>query len=378
MNTRQILAFGLLMITMASAGRCEAQFDYEPPTVYMERTDPQEEDCVAKSTAYVNCAGIICSLPLMGDPEQDTDANEAVFELDPCELNCHGHTGLAAPQRISAVVTDEALKPDTPRTTVMLLKGGGTVRVTCAGAPDNEGPEPAIPLEVGTHVYELSRTIPQFTVLGVNPPGSCDKVEDRRYTLRIRLRGRGGSAPLDPDVLHNFVMHMSVTVDNNPVMTSFVVSYDPIFNQYCLTGTLQHQNEDKTVDDTPEIVNEVSRGGFSLDYDSEMVVKQGSNVSIIFWQAASSGLEACDGVHEDSASHTFSYLPYLEVDVTDEFLAGDANQDGVVNLLDVAEFVAMVQSGEYNPLADINRDCAVDLLDVDCFTEMISGCDGDW
>ena len=55
-----------------------------------------------------------------------------------------------------------------------------------------------------------------------------------------------------------------------------------------------------------------------------------------------------------------------------DFIAGDVNGDGVINLLDVAPFVAAI-SGEYDAAADINCDGSVDLLDVDPFIELLDG-----
>ena len=54
-------------------------------------------------------------------------------------------------------------------------------------------------------------------------------------------------------------------------------------------------------------------------------------------------------------------------------IQGDVNCDGVVNLLDVAPFVAAIQSGDGSPKADINVDGAVNLLDVSPFVDLLSG-----
>lgn len=52
---------------------------------------------------------------------------------------------------------------------------------------------------------------------------------------------------------------------------------------------------------------------------------------------------------------------------------GDANCDGFVNLLDVADFVAMLSDGTYKPTADMNFDGCINLLDVQGFIDAISG-----
>jgi outer membrane protein assembly factor BamB len=59
--------------------------------------------------------------------------------------------------------------------------------------------------------------------------------------------------------------------------------------------------------------------------------------------------------------------------LVDTFLLGDLNGDGVVNLLDVAPFVAAIVNGTFIPEADINGDGHVDLLDVQPFVQLLVG-----
>jgi hypothetical protein len=54
-------------------------------------------------------------------------------------------------------------------------------------------------------------------------------------------------------------------------------------------------------------------------------------------------------------------------------LIGDVNLDGVVDLLDVDPFVALLANGGYLAEADIDQDGDVDLLDVDPFVALLSG-----
>ena len=53
-------------------------------------------------------------------------------------------------------------------------------------------------------------------------------------------------------------------------------------------------------------------------------------------------------------------------------LFGDTNGDGMVNLLDVADFVDAIGSTEFLPEADINRDGIVNLLDVAPFIDLLN------
>ena len=54
-------------------------------------------------------------------------------------------------------------------------------------------------------------------------------------------------------------------------------------------------------------------------------------------------------------------------------LLGDVNCDGSVDLLDVAPFVDLISTGQFDAKADINEDMAVDLLDVGPFVTLLGG-----
>ena len=58
------------------------------------------------------------------------------------------------------------------------------------------------------------------------------------------------------------------------------------------------------------------------------------------------------------------------VTITANFIPGDANNDGSVNLLDVDSFVQQVANGQYSAVADLNRDGEVNLLDVTPFVQI--------
>ena len=57
--------------------------------------------------------------------------------------------------------------------------------------------------------------------------------------------------------------------------------------------------------------------------------------------------------------------------ITNDFLLGDINGDGTVNLLDVQPFVDLIANGGFLKQADINGDGNVNLLDVSGFVELI-------
>ena len=74
------------------------------------------------------------------------------------------------------------------------------------------------------------------------------------------------------------------------------------------------------------------------------------------------------GGNGDSFRSSFHSL-FHELDVT-EFILGDINQDGAVNLLDVAPFIDLIIAGEFQSEADVNGDGVVDLLDVAPFVDL--------
>ena len=59
--------------------------------------------------------------------------------------------------------------------------------------------------------------------------------------------------------------------------------------------------------------------------------------------------------------------------VSQGFLLGDVNDDGVIDLLDVAPFIDLIINGGFNPAADLNGDGLVDLLDVSPFVDLLIG-----
>lgn len=58
---------------------------------------------------------------------------------------------------------------------------------------------------------------------------------------------------------------------------------------------------------------------------------------------------------------------------TGDFILGDVNQDGSVDLLDVSPFVELLVSGGFQSEADINGDGEVNLLDVSPFVDLLTG-----
>ena len=57
----------------------------------------------------------------------------------------------------------------------------------------------------------------------------------------------------------------------------------------------------------------------------------------------------------------------------DSPLIGDVNLDGMVDFLDIPEFIARVTGGEFQTEADINGDGDVDFLDIPEFIDLLTG-----
>ncbi len=90
----------------------------------------------------------------------------------------------------------------------------------------------------------------------------------------------------------------------------------------------------------------------------------GAMDEVAFWSRAVSNEEITQLFNDGNG---FPLLP------TPPVLLGDTNQDGDVNLLDVAPFIELLSSGEYQAEADVNEDCVVNLLDVSGFIDILSG-----
>ena len=54
-------------------------------------------------------------------------------------------------------------------------------------------------------------------------------------------------------------------------------------------------------------------------------------------------------------------------------LLGDINMDSNVDLLDVASFVSLIVSGNFQCEGDMNQDGTVDFLDISPFVEALTG-----
>ena len=117
---------------------------------------------------------------------------------------------------------------------------------------------------------------------------------------------------------------------------------------------------------------DAGNGLFSPRVDDEFTIL--SSVGSIVGQFDNNPISISDG---NGYQWEVLYNPNditLRLDSIDTgFLLGDINQDGIVDLLDVAPFVDVLTSGVYEIRADINCDSTVDLLDVSLFVDLLTG-----
>ena len=76
-----------------------------------------------------------------------------------------------------------------------------------------------------------------------------------------------------------------------------------------------------------------------------------------------------DGANNDSSGADAASLTV----VAPGPLLGDVNCDGVDDILDVAPFIEILSSAQYDEKADVNQDGVINLLDVDPFVAILNG-----
>ena len=83
------------------------------------------------------------------------------------------------------------------------------------------------------------------------------------------------------------------------------------------------------------------------------------------------------GVNPDTLSPSTVGVGFERIILTlgggDSPLIGDVNLDGMVDFLDIPEFIARVTGGEFQAEADINGDGDVDFLDIPEFIDLLTG-----
>ncbi len=103
---------------------------------------------------------------------------------------------------------------------------------------------------------------------------------------------------------------------------------------------------------------------------------EGDTFDILDWNTISGQFNAFDFSEAPLPSNLAWDVSRLRVDgtigVVSNVLLGDVNLDGLINLLDVEPFVALLTNGDFQNEADINQDGFVNLLDIEGFVALLS------
>ena len=120
------------------------------------------------------------------------------------------------------------------------------------------------------------------------------------------------------------------------------------------------------------------QGGFQPDPTDQFALVSAANIIGSFSNVASgSRLSTVDGAGSFRVDYGIA-SPFDQGQIVlsefqpGNFVLGDVNRDGVVNLLDVAPFVDAIVEGAYVAEADMNGDGAVNLLDVEPFVSLLT------
>ena len=78
-------------------------------------------------------------------------------------------------------------------------------------------------------------------------------------------------------------------------------------------------------------------------------------------------------IHFDANGVISMGIAFGDAFVAQDFLLGDVNCDGAIDLLDVPAFIDAATGGTFNLKSDINQDGTIDLLDVAPFIDLLKG-----
>ena len=133
--------------------------------------------------------------------------------------------------------------------------------------------------------------------------------------------------------------------------------------------------------DSERNLNLVAHRNFPIDINNDPEITDLREPAFYHWNAGSTNNGFRTGLN-DAGQFAFTmqfsksgtnvglgvFVASLDLDI----LLGDVNEDGAINLLDVAPFIELLSSGDFQAEADINEDGAVDLLDVPLFVDLLT------
>jgi len=94
------------------------------------------------------------------------------------------------------------------------------------------------------------------------------------------------------------------------------------------------------------------------------ILNPNESVELSFLIADTNVLSASIGLSVWAEKHNYAMKDLMFSVEVDNFLLGDVNNDGIVNVLDIVSTVNFVLSGAYNQAADTNADGEINILDV--------------
>ena len=333
------------------------------------------------------CDGSFFGCNLLPDPEQNNSC--AMTALPGCQESCSESSFNVDQTDTNWAVVFWPEKGET-------LASGSWTECRSIGAHSSTGPLfPPGPIgsPFGEACREFNNSAPsEHEVIGLNDP---DLFDDHYYTTNAQITViidmiTSGTEPFG---LNDQIMSGSVNKLDGNILTPVVnvnVRY-LLNNMFEVSGSVLHEDEGVfNCDGTPppstnfNFVVPGSIGEFvipddldNFDFDNtpaQGTVKRGGFLAVRcdqsgFSNQISGGIA---GVDFGSSNVAYDFLVKPGFTVNDEFLAGDINGDGVVNLLDVRPLVELLTSGGYDPAADLDRDCIVSLLDVSLFIQFLS------
>ena len=111
-------------------------------------------------------------------------------------------------------------------------------------------------------------------------------------------------------------------------------------------------------------------GSYQLIVTGIPLVEDIGNTSLILHEYISYDL--WDGYYEN-ATWNFTDVYIIDLNIYENYLNGDINNDGILNILDIVQIIDMILSNEYSLIADINEDDFVNVLDVIVMVNILLG-----
>jgi len=111
-------------------------------------------------------------------------------------------------------------------------------------------------------------------------------------------------------------------------------------------------------------------GSYKLIVTGTPLVADIGNTNLILHEYISYDLWDID---YENATWDFTDVYIIDLNVSENYLNGDINNDGIINILDIVQIIDMILNNEYSIVADVNEDGSVDVLDVVLMVNILVG-----